>query len=95
MDIFLTWIMISLGTVSLILGIHNILQEKKNVAANWYLLFMAISSSVWNWGTAYFTLQTTDEGAAFWRSIYLLGVFGLIVSAVLICGVWLNIPQKL
>ena len=95
MEIFLTWIMISLGTVSLVLGIHNILQEEKRIAANWYLFFMGISSSVWNFGMAFFTLQTTAEGAAFWRSIYLIGVFGLIVSAVLICGTWLGVPKKM
>ena len=94
MDIFLTWIMVSLGTVSLVLGIHNIAQEEKTVAANWYLLFMGISSAVWSFGMACFTLQTTDTGAALWRSIYLVGVFGLIVSAVMLCGVWLNIPRK-
>ncbi len=43
---------------------------------------------------ACFTLQTTAEGAALWRSNYLIGVFGLIVSAVMLCGVWLNIPRK-
>lgn len=95
MDIFLTWIMIALGTVSLVLGIHNIIQEEKNVAANWYLLVMSISSAVWNYGMACFTLQTEVEGAAFWRSIYLIGVFGLIVSAVMICGTWLNVSKKL
>lgn len=94
MDIFLTWIMVSLGTVSLVLGIHTIAQEDKKVAANWYLLFMGISSAVWSYGMACFTLQTTNEGAAFWRGIYLNGVFGLIMSAVMLCGVWLNIPRK-
>ena len=94
MDIFLTWIMISLGTVSLGLGILNIAQEKKNIVANWALLFMGVSSAVWNFGMAVFTLQTTAEGAAFWRSIYLIGMFGLIVSAVMLCGTWLNIPRK-
>lgn len=94
MDIILTWIMISLGTVSLVLGIHNLIQEDKNIAANWYLFFMDIFSTVWVWGMACFTMQTTDEGAAFWRSIYLVGVFGLIITAVMICGTWLNIPKK-
>lgn len=94
MDIFLTWIMIFLGTVSLVLGIHNIAQEERTVSANWYLLFMGISSSVWSFGMACFTLQTTAEGAALWRGIYLNGVFGLIMSAVMLCGVWLNIPRK-
>ena len=94
MDILLTWIMISLGTIAVVLGIQNIVQEEKNVAANWYLLFMALSSAVWNFGMAIFTLQTTATGAAFWRSIYLIGVFGLIVTAVMLCGTWLNIPRK-
>lgn len=93
MEIFLTWIMISLGTVSLVLGVHNILQEEKRIAANWYLFSMGVSSAVWNFGMACFTLQTSDAGAAFWRSIYLIGVFGLIVSAVLICGTWLGVPK--
>lgn len=94
MDIFLTWIMISLGTISLGLGILNIVQEEKRIAANWFLFFMGISSAIWNFGMAFFTMQTTDEGAAFWRSIYLIGMFGVIVSAVLLCGAWLNIPRK-
>ena len=34
MDIILTWIMISLGTVSLILGILNIIQEDNRIAAH-------------------------------------------------------------
>ncbi len=92
MDIILTWIMISLGTVSLILGMLNIIQEDNRIAANWYLLFLGLSSFVWSFGMAGFTLQMTDEGAAFWRSLYLLGVFGVIVTAVMICGAWLNIP---
>lgn len=95
MDIFLTWIMISLGTVSFVLGMVNIIQEDKRIMANWYLFFLSISSSVWNLGMAGFTLQTTEEGASLWRSIYLIGVFGVIVFAVMICGVWLNIPAKI
>lgn len=95
MDILFSWIMISLGTVALVLGVHNILCGDKRIAANWYLLFMGVSSSVWSFGMACFTLQTTNEGAAFWRSIYLIGVFGLIVSAVLICGTWLGFPRKM
>ena len=95
MDIFLTWIMISLGTVSFVLGTVNIIQEDKRIMANWYLFFLSISSSVWNLGMAGFTLQTTEEGASLWRSIYLIGVFGVIVFAVMICGVWLNIPAKI
>lgn len=94
MDIYLTWIMIALGTVSLVLGVHTIVQEEKNVAANWYLLFVGVSSTVWSYGMAFFTLQTTAEGAALWRSIYLIGVFGLIISATMLCGVWLNVPRK-
>ncbi len=94
MATFLTWIMIALGTVSLVPGIINIIQEDKHVAVNWYLLLLGISSFIWNFGMAFFTLQTTVEGAAFWRSIYLIGVFTLIISAVMICGVWLNIPTK-
>lgn len=94
MDILLSWLMIALGTVSLVQGIYNIIQEEKNVAANWYLLFMGISSSIWSFAMACFTLQATDRGAVFWRNIYLIGVFGVIVSAVMLCGVWLNVPKK-
>ena len=65
MDIILTWIMISLGTVSLIFGMLNIIQEDNRIAANWYLLFLGLSSFVWSFGMAGFTLQMTDEGAAF------------------------------
>lgn len=94
MDVFLTWIMISLGSVSLVLGINNFIQEDKHIAANWHLLFLGVSSFIWDLGMAFFTLQTSVERAAFWRSIYLIGAFGVIISAGMICGVWLNIPIK-
>lgn len=95
MDIFLTWIMISLGTVALVLGIITIIQEDKHIMVNWHLFFLGISSFLWSFGMAGFTLQTTTEGATFWRSFYLFGIFGVIVFATMICGVWLNIPTKL
>ena len=76
MDVFLTWIMISLGSVSLVLGINNFIQEDKHIAANWHLLFLGVSSFIWDLGMAFFTLQTSVERAAFWRSIYLIGAFG-------------------
>lgn len=95
MDVFLTWIMISLGSISLVLGINNFVLEDKRIAANWHLLFLGVFSFIWNLGMAFFTLQTTVERAAFWRSFYLIGAFGVIISAGMICGVWLNIPKKL
>lgn len=94
MAIFLTWIMISFGTVALVLGIRNFIHEDKHIPANWYLLFMGISSFIWNLGMSVFTLQTTDDGAALWRSVYLIGTFGVILTAGLICGAWLNTPKK-
>lgn len=94
MDVFLSLIMVALGTASLVLGVTNFIQEDKHMEATWSLLFLGTSSCIWDWGMALFTLQTDAEGAAFWRSIYLIGAFGVIVSAGFIVSIWLNIPRK-
>lgn len=94
MDVFLSLIMVALGTASLVLGVTNFIQEDKHMGATWSLLFLGTSSCIWDWGMALFTLQTDAEGAAFWRSIYLIGAFGVIVSAGFIVSIWLNIPRK-
>lgn len=95
MDVILALIMVAFGAFSLALGITHIALEDKHVPANWYLLFLGLSNFIWELGMAIFTLQISPEGAAFWRSIYLIGIFGSFVSADLICGVWLKVPAKL
>ena len=95
MDAFLSLLMIFFGTIPFVLGISNFIQEDKHMPVNQYLLFMGVSSFIWDLGMAFFNMQTTVEKAAFWRSIYLVGAFGVIVSASIICGVWLNIPSKI
>ena len=92
MDVLFTIIFVAFGTVSLVLAINNIVQEDKYIVGNWYFLFLGLFSFLWDMGMGVFTLQTTQAGSAFWRSFYLLGVFGLVVMAVLLVGMWLKIP---
>ena len=93
MSLLLAVFFIAFGTVSFVLAVNNIIQEDKNIVGNWYFLFLGLFSFLWDLGMGVFTLQTTQDGAAFWRSVYLLGVLGLIVMAGLLVGIWLNIPQ--
>ena len=88
MSLLLAVFFVASGTVSFVLAVNNIIQEDKNIAGNWYFLFLGCSVSC-----AIFTLQTSQDGAAFWRAVYLLGVFGLVVMAGLLVGIWLDIPQ--
>lgn len=93
MSLLLAVFFVASGTVSFVLAVNNIIQEDKNIAGNWYFLFLGLFSFLWNLGMAIFTLQTSQDGAAFWRAVYLLGVFGLVVMAGLLVGIWLDIPQ--
>lgn len=95
MSIFISLIIVAVGTVSLVLAINNAIQEDKSVIGSWYFLFLGIFSFIWEVGMAVFTLQTTEAGAAFWRSFYLIGTFGAIVMAGIIVGTWLGIPSEL
>jgi len=92
MNLLLAILFVAFGTVSLVLAINNILQEDKYMVSNWFFLFLGLFSFVWDLGMAVFTLQTTAENAGFWRSFYLLGVCGVLVMAVLLVGIWLQIP---
>ena len=94
MSLFLSVSLIVLGTISLVLSVNNIMQEDKNIAGNWYFLFLGLFSFLWDLATGIFTLQTTQAGAGFWRSFYLVGILGVIVMAGLLAGIWLNIPQR-
>lgn len=94
MNIILPLIIVAFGTISLVLGVNNIIQEDKNQAGNWYFLFMGLFSFIWDLGMSIFITQTTNEGAASWRAFYLIGAIGAIVMAGMIVGLWLNIPQK-
>ncbi len=93
MNLFLSVFFIAFGTVSLVLAVNNIIQEDKHIAGNWLFLFLGLFSFLWDLGMGIFTLQTTQEGAAFWRSVYLIGIMGVIVIAGLLVGIWLNIPD--
>lgn len=95
MSTIISLIIVSVGTVSLVLAINNAIQEDKSVIGSWYFLFLGIFSFIWEVGMAVFTLQTTEAGAAFWRSFYLTGTFGAIVMAGIIVGTWLGIPTAL
>ena len=95
MSTFISIIIVAIGTVSLVLAINNAIQEDKSVIGSWYFLFLGIFSFVWEVGMAAFTLQTTEEGAAFWRSFYLLGTFGAIVMAGIIVGTWIGVPARI
>lgn len=92
MGLLLSVIFIALGTVSIVLAINNIIQEDKNVVGNWYFLFLGLFSFLWDLGMGVFTMQTTEEQAAFWRTFYLIGVLGLVAMAGILVGIWLNIP---
>ena len=92
MNLLLSILFVAFGTVSLVLAINNILQEDKYMVSNWFFLFLGLFSFIWDLGMAVFTLQTTAENAAFWRSFYLIGVCGVLVMAVLLVGMWLQIP---
>lgn len=93
MILLLFVIFVASGTVSLVLAINNIIQEDKNSAANWYFLFIGLSSFLWSLGMGIFTLQTTPEGAAFWRAVYMIGILGFITIAGVLVGIWLNISS--
>ncbi|MBE5945432.1 MAG: response regulator [Lachnospiraceae bacterium] len=95
MSVWLSFIFIALGTVSLVLAITNIIQEDKNSVDNWLFFFLGVSSFVWNFGVSLFTMQTTEEGAAFWRSFYLIGAFGIILMSGIIIGEWIGVPEPL
>ena len=95
MSVWLSFIFIALGTVSLVLAVTNIIQEDKNSVDNWLFLFLGVSSFVWNFGVSLFTMQTTEEGAAFWRSFYLIGAFGIILMSGIIIGEWIGVPEPL
>ena len=92
MNLLLSILFVAFGTVSLVLAINNILQEDKYMVSNWFFLFLGLFSFIWDLGMAVFTLQNTAENAAFWRSFYLIGVCGVVVMAVLLVGMWLQIP---
>ena len=94
MNLLLPILLAVLGTVSLVLAINHIVQEDKNMVANWYFLILGLFSFVWNLGMAVFTLQTSEKWAEFWRSVYLIGIMGVLVMAVCLVGVWLNIPYR-
>ena len=94
MNLLLPILFAVLGTVSVVLAINHIVQEDKNMVANWYFLILGLFSFLWNLGVAVFTLQTSEKGAAFWRSVYLIGVIGFLVMAVCLVGIWLNIPYR-
>ena len=94
MNLILPILLAVLGTISLVLAVNHIVQEDKNMIANWYFLILGLFSFAWNFGMAVFTLQTSETWAAFWRSIYLIGVMGVLVIAVCLIGVWLNIPYR-
>ncbi len=95
MSMFLAVFFVAFGTVSLVLAINNIIQEDKNVAGNWFFMFLGLFSFLWDIGMGIFTLQKTEEFAAFWRSFYLIGVLGTIVMAGILVGIWLDIPARM
>ena len=92
MNLLFSILFVALGTVSFVLAVNNIMQEDKNTVSNWYFLFLGLFSFLWDLGMAVFTLQSSLEGAAFWRAFYLIGVMGTIAMAGLLVGIWLNIP---
>ncbi|MBQ4283839.1 MAG: response regulator [Lachnospira sp.] len=92
MSLLFSVIFIAFGTVSFVLAVNNILQEDKHIVGNWYFLFLGLFSFWWDIGMGVFTLQTDTEIAAFWRSFYLIGVFGVLTMAGLLVGIWLKIP---
>ena len=95
MSVLLSFVLIALGTVSLVLAVSNTIQEDKNIVENWYVLFLGLSSFIWDFGMAMFTIQTKVENAVFWRKFYLIGAFGLIVMSGVIGGTWVGIPSRL
>ena len=48
MNLLLPILLAVLGTVSLVLAINHIVQEDKNMVANWYFLILGLFSFVWN-----------------------------------------------
>jgi len=94
MDLFLSILVIALGTVSFVLAVNHIILEDKNSMANWLLLFLGLFSFIWGMGMGVFIMQRTSEAAMFWRAFYLIGVLGVIVLAGVLAGNWLNIPKK-
>ena len=95
MSITISLIIVAIGTVSLVLAVNNTIQEDKNVIGSWHFLFLGIFSFLWSVGMAIFTMQSTVEGAGFWRAFYLIGTFGSIVMAGIIVGSWLRVPPTL
>ena len=94
MDVLFSIIIVALGTVSFVLAVNNIILEDKHMVENWFFLFLGLFSFLWNVCMGVFMMQKTQEGAAFWRSFYLIGVLGLLTMAVLLVGMWLHIPAK-
>ena len=92
MSLLLSVFFVAFGTVSFVLAVNNIIQEDKHLLGNWYFLFLGLFSFLWDVGMGVFVLQTTTQGAAFWRAFYLIGVMGTLVLAGLLVGIWLNIP---
>lgn len=95
MSLLLSVFFIAFGTVSFVLAVNNIIQEDKHLQGNWFFLFLGLFSFIWDVGMGVFVLQTTEEGAGFWRAFYLIGVCGVVVMAGLLVGIWLNIPPLL
>ncbi|MBE5851584.1 MAG: response regulator [Lachnospiraceae bacterium] len=94
MNLLLSIFLAVLGTISVVLAINHIIQEDKNMVANWYFLILGLFSFLWNLGMAVFTLQTNENAAAFWRAVYLIGILGFLVLAMCLVGIWLNIPPR-
>lgn len=94
MSLLLFVLFIAFGTVSFVLAVNNIIQEDKNIIGNWYFLFLGLFSFIWDLGIGVFSLQTSSEGAAFWRSFYMVGILGFLSMAGILVGMWLNIPDR-
>lgn len=93
MDLLLAVVLMVFGTISLVLAVNNIVIEDKNIAGNWYFLFLGIFSFIWSVAMGVFLLQTNSTDAQFWRSLYLIGILGFIVMAELLVAAWLNTPK--
>jgi len=94
MDLFLSIVVIALGTVSFVLAVNNIVQEDKNIFSNWLFLFMGLFSFIWDLGMGVFIMQSNESSAAFWRAFYLIGVLGLVSIAGVLAGTWMNTPTR-
>lgn len=51
MSLLLAVFFVASGTVSFVLAVNNIIQEDKNIAGNWYFLFLgcSVSCGIWEW----------------------------------------------